>query len=132
MVSEMPKICKCVEPLFLALAAAEALEHNAIVSRESQRIGYDVKHLVSEEDFDELVFEHNWLETSIIEPIAELAIAISLRNIKDECGIETDELRKMTIEGCEATRARKFDMAQQRFVDIKSKLLEIAKKLCGE
>jgi len=123
------KICKCVDSLFVALACAEALEHNAITGRMLREVWADLSREVTPEALEELEFRHP-LTYPISEPIAEMAIIISLSDIKDKCGIDTKEIHKTAVEGLEANRKSKFGAAQQKFIEAKSKLLEIAKKLC--
>lgn len=62
-------LCKCVEPLFVALACAEALEHNAVVSRETRNIGRDVKRLVSESEYEDLTLNMGGLSTRLLNPL---------------------------------------------------------------
>jgi hypothetical protein len=123
-------LCKCVEPLFVALACAEALEHNAVVGREARSIGRDVQRLISETEYEELTFSHNWLEYPVTEPFAELAFAICVRDMKEKCKIETAEVRKLFDEGVAANEKRNFGLAQEKFITIKTKLLDLAKAIC--
>lgn len=123
------KICDCIEAYTVALACAEALEHNAITGKILREIWADLSREVTPEALEELEFRHP-LTYPISEPIAEMAILICLSDIKDKCRIETEEIRKTVVEGLEANRKSQFGAAQQKFVEAKSKLLDTAKKLC--
>lgn len=103
-----------------------------MVSKEAKSIGENVKRLVSEEEYEDLTFEHSWLEHSITEPIAGLAFAICMRDIREKCGVSTDEVRKLFIEAAEANEKKQFGAAQQKFIEVKSKVFNIATQLCKE
>lgn len=131
--SESCRICGCIDALLVALACAEAMEHNAVVSKETASIGVNVKRLISDEEYDELMFNHNWLEHPIIEPIAELAFHLSMGAIEDKCHVvaETvDGVIKMFDDAREAHNKRRFGTAQQGFIEVKSKVAELATELC--
>lgn len=130
--SESCRICGCIEPLLVALACAEAMEHNAVVGKESRSIGENVKRLISDEEYDELMFNHNWLEYPIIEPMATLGFAIAMREIREKCDIATDEIHKLFRDATKANEKGQFGAAQQKFIDVKSKVAELATELCGE
>jgi hypothetical protein len=119
--------------VFVALACAEAMEHNAVVSKEEKSIGENIKRLVSDSEYERLVYEHQSLETPITEPIAELAFHLSMGTIEDKCHAPTesvDKLIKMFNDSLEAHKKKKFGAAQQGFIEVKSKLLDIAHDLC--
>ena len=128
----MEKICGCIEPLLVALACAEAMEHNAIVGKECSQIGKEVKRLVSLDDYDELTFEHSWLELPVIEPLAELAFQISLTDVSEKCKLPTAELKKLFAEAVKDNSEKHFGAAQQKFIEVKSQLLKMATGLCEE
>lgn len=116
----------------MALACAEALEHNAITGKMLREVWADIKRTgLTQETLEELEFEHP-LGYPISEPIAEIAIIISLSDIKEKCHIDTEEIHKTAVEGLEANRKSKFGAAQQKFIEVKSKLLDTAKKLCEQ
>lgn len=103
-----------------------------MVGKESKSIGENVKRLISEEAYEDLLFEHNWLEYPLIEPIAGLAFAISMRDIREKCNVATEETRKLFIEAVEANGKKQFGAAQQKFIEVKSKILDLATELCKE
>ncbi len=124
------RICNCIEPLLVVLACAEAMEHNAVVGKESKSIGENVKRLISDKEYEELTFEHSWLEYPIIEPIATLGFSIAIRDVNEKCGVSTDEIRKLFFEAVDANEKRQFGAAQQKFIDVKSKIADLATELC--
>lgn len=126
------RICNCIEPLLVSLASAEAMEHNTVVGKEAASIGQDVKRLISEEQYDELLFEHNWLEYPLIEPIATLAFHISMRDVEEKCSIPTSEVRGEFKEATVANDKKQFGAAQQKFIEVKGKILNLATELCKE
>ena len=126
----MLSICGCIEAYTVALACAEAMEHNAVVGKECRYIGESVKRLVSEEEFDELVFEHDWLEQPISEPIAGLAFAIALRDIREKCHADTTEIKQTFQEGVEGNNKSHYGVAQTKFIDVKTKLMNMAVEIC--
>jgi len=128
--SDNCQICNCIEPILIALACAEAMEHNAVVAKETKTIGENIKRLVSSEEYEDLTFEHGWLEYPITEPLAALAFAISMRDIREKCNTPTDEIREMFTKATKANEKKQFGAAQQKFIDVKSKILSLATELC--
>lgn len=123
-------ICNCIDPILIALACAEAAEHNAVVGKECSQIGERVKRLVSSDEYDELVFEHDWLAYPVIEPLAELAFNVCANDISEKCAIPTAEIKKLFNEAIKDNGERRFGSAQQKLIVVKSQLLEMAKNLC--
>ena len=104
-----------------------------MVSKECKSIGENIKRLISEEEYEDLTNEHDWLEHPIIEPIAELAFHLSMGAIEDKCQVaaETvDGIIKMFDNSREAHNKKKFGAAQQGFIEVKSKVAELATELC--
>ena len=128
--SDSCQICNCIEPILIALACAEAMEHNALVGKEIKSIGENIKRLVSSEEYEDLTFEHGWLEYPLTEPLARIAFAVSMRDIREKCNTPTDEVRKMFMEAADANEKKQFGAAQQKFIDVKSKILNLATELC--
>jgi len=130
----MGSVCPCIEPVIVAVACAEAMEHNAIVSKESRSIGINAKRLLSEDEYDEFTFEHGWLEHPITEPMASLGFHIAMREIRDQCGApkeRIDNLKTLYNEAEEQLeRKGQFEQARRKFTDIKSEILNIAQDLC--
>lgn len=104
-----------------------------MVSKEARSIGVNTERLLSEEEYDKLSFDHGWLENPIIEPWAGLAFHIAMREIREKCGVESeniDSLKKHFDEAKKDVEARRFREAQDKFIGIKTQILDIAKELC--
>lgn len=117
--TESCRICNCI-----------AMEHNAVVGKEAKSIGENVKSLISELEYEELTFSHSWLEYPIIEPIATIGFSIAMRDINEKCNIPTDEIKKLFFEAADDNEKRRFGAAQQKFIEVKSKIAELATGLC--
>lgn len=127
------KICNCIGELLIAVAAAEAMEHNAVVSKKVLSIGVNAKRLLSEDEYDKLSFEHDWLEIPITEPFAGLAFHVAMGGIREKCGVESenvDSLKKLFDEAKKDVDARRFRDAQGKFIGIKTQIMDIAEELC--
>ncbi|GAH75811.1 unnamed protein product, partial [marine sediment metagenome] len=93
------------------------------------------KRLISEGEYEELMYEHQWLETPITEPIAELAFHLSMGAIEDKCGVlskDVDKIISLFDNSLEANKKRQFGAAQQGFIEVKSQVVGLATELCKE
>lgn len=127
------KICNCIDGLLVAVAAAEAMEHNAVVSKEVRSIGVSIERLISEGQYEELSLEYDWLETPIKEPFAGLAFHLAMGGIEEKCGVESesvDSLIELFDEAEKDVEARRFRDAQDKFIGIKTQIMDMAGELC--
>ena len=129
-------ICNCIDSILIALAASEAMEHNAIVSKEARSIGINTQRLLSKDDYEELSLEHSWLEYPIKEPFAGLAFHIAMDTIKEKCNVAPDRVDFIIDTFHEARKNSekegKFMEAGDKFIGIKTDIMDIAQDLCKE
>jgi len=123
-------ICKCVDWFLVAIAAAEALEHNATVSDMAKDLHEALKEIIPEEKLEDLEFEHVLLQGYITENIAEMALAGSLGTIRRECGADISKIKDFADRGFEAVKSRDPFMAAHNFTKLKGELIRLADNIC--
>jgi len=129
------RICNCIDAIIVAIASAEAMEHNAIVSKESKAIGSNIQKLISQDNYEILTLEHDWLESPIKEPFAELAFHLSIRDIESKCQMpekRIDSIIELFDQGTESHNKGEHQKAQTIFIDVKNEVMKLAQNLCKD
>ncbi len=126
----MGNICKCVDWLLVAVAAAEALEHNATVSDMGETLHSALKDVLTEEQLGDLEFKHPLIRGYLTENMAEMALAGSLGSIRSGCGVDISEVKKWADTGFEAIKKRDPETAAYNFTKLKGELVRLAQSIC--
>lgn len=126
----MGNVCKCIDWFLVACVAAEALEHNAHVSRIAKALHENLKEVLSGEELEDLEWKHSLLQGYVTEPMAEMALAGSLGSIRDKCNADISQVDKLAKAGYEAIKRRDPVMAAEHFSNVKVQLLNLAQGLC--
>lgn len=122
--------CKgCVTWLLLGMTAAEALEHNAIVSGTLRDVGKTIKAMVNPTQWEDIICELDWFEHPISEPIADMAILNSLDELEKKCGLDVSKARQLRLEGYEANKKGRTILARARYIELKDELVRLGGKL---
>lgn len=126
----MGDICKCVDWFLLATTAAEALEHNATISKMTKELHEQLKEILQKEQLENLEEQHVLLQGYITEAIAELALAASLGKIRDECNVDITNVKKLADGGFVAIERRDPITASHNFSKVKGVLMNLADNIC--
>ena len=118
----------CISWFLVAMAGAEALEHNAGVSVALMDIAPMLKGMLTEKEWDEVVGELDWFEHPIDEMTANIAVSGALSNLREQCNVDTTKAHSLFSEGLDALRASKCNIARQKFIDLKMELLSLGQK----
>lgn len=127
-----PTICECITEYSLALAASEALEHNAMIGGHFRKIGQMLKEILTEEQYEGLLAEYEWFEAPITEFTAEIYGAAAIRQVGEKCHVDVSEVLENFNKGLEWNRLKEAGTAQLRFMNVKQQLAYLAEKLCGK
>jgi len=125
-------ICKCADWLLVAIAASEALEHNASVSRQMENLQAELVGLIPAEKLENMSFRHALLGGYITEGMANFALSGSLGEIERKCEVDISAIKKLKSEGFEAIKRRDAFTAENCFNKIKSELVTVAQNICAE
>ena len=123
-------ICNCVDWLLVAITAAEALEHNALVSDMAKDLHEALKEIIPEETLENLESKHVLLQGYLTENIAQMALAGSLGSIRNKCDVDISVVKEIADKGFEAVKKRDADVAALNFTKLKVELLKIADDIC--
>ena len=126
----MTDICKCVDWFLVAITAAEALEHNAIVSDMAKDLHEKLKEVIPEKELEDLEFSHVLLQGYITEGMAQFALSGSLGSIRDKCNIDISDVKKLADSGFEAIKKRDATIAADNFTKLKGELVRLAQSIC--
>jgi len=126
----MGDICKCVDWFLVAIAAAEALEHNATVSDMAKDLHENLKEILPGKKLEDLEFRHVLLQGYITERMAEFGLAGSLGSIRDKCNVDISEVKKLADSGFEAIKRRDPIAAAYNFNKLKVELVGLAQNIC--
>ena len=126
----MANVCECIDWFLVAIAASEALEHNALVSGQMVSLKDALKEHMSEETIEDLAFRHALLGGYITENMAVMALSGSLGEIYRKCGANIDKAKELSSRGYEAIKKRDADEAADSYTNLKVELMKVAQAVC--
>lgn len=127
----MANVCKCVDWFLVAIAAAEALEHNALISGQMETLTDELKQHISEEKLEDMSFRHALLGGYLTENMAVMALSGSLGEIHRQCGANIDKVKELSSKGYEAIKKRDADEAANSYTNLKVELIRVAQAVCA-
>lgn len=127
----MANVCKCVDWFLVAIAAAEALEHNALISGQMETLTDELKQHISEEKLEDMSFRHALLGGYLTENMAVMALSGSLGEIHRQCGANIDKVKELSSKGYEAIKKRDADEAANSYTNLKVELMRVAQAVCA-
>lgn len=115
--------------LLVAMAAAEASEHNAMVGGTLRDVGKTIKEMVDPAQWEDIVYELDWFERPISEMTADIAILGSLNELEKKCGLDVSKARQLRLEGYEANEKGMTGSARARYIELKDELVRLGGEL---
>lgn len=127
----MADICKCADWFLVAVAAAEALEHNATVTGMAERLHGSLQDELSPEQLEDLEFRHPLIRGYLTENMANMALSGALGEIRHKCDADISAVKERADKGFDAIKERDHEDAAEHFNKVKSDLISLAYEVCG-